>query len=403
MKQNIENICYLNSNDGTGVLTFGIDSEIVVSGAKSLEKLQVFIDENKDSYIFGYLSYDLKNDVEHLKSSNFDELNFPDLHFWKPKYVVQLQKENYIFLQGDKNEEIFDFLNYFLEEEADANFHKFKIEFQARTSKADYIKNVNKLKTSIQRGDVYEVNYCQEFYAENVKIDFPDDTYFKLNNISKAPFSSFLKLKDYLVFCGSPERYIQKKGNKLISQPIKGTAARNEDGIIDNQNKLALEKSQKERSENVMIVDLVRNDFSKIAAKGTVNVEELCKVYSFATVHQMISTIACEPTEATNFTDIIRATFPMGSMTGAPKISAMELIEKHEDFKRGLYSGSIGYISPNGDFDFNVVIRSLIYNRKTNYLSCAVGGAITIQSDPEAEYEECQIKVKKIMDGLHDE
>lgn len=403
MKQNIENICYLNSNDGTGVLTFGIDSEIVVSGAKSLEKLQVFIDENKDSYIFGYLSYDLKNDVEHLKSSNFDGLNFPDLHFWKPKYVVQLQKENYIFLQGDKNEEIFDFLNYFLEEEADANFHKFKIEFQARTSKADYIKNVNKLKTSIQRGDVYEVNYCQEFYAENVKIDFPDDTYFKLNNISKAPFSSFLKLKDYLVFCGSPERYIQKKGNKLISQPIKGTAARNEDGIIDNQNKLTLEKSQKERSENVMIVDLVRNDFSKIAAKGTVNVEELCKVYSFATVHQMISTIACEPTETTNFTDIIRATFPMGSMTGAPKISAMELIEKHEDFKRGLYSGSIGYISPNGDFDFNVVIRSLIYNRKTNYLSCAVGGAITIQSDPEAEYEECQIKVKKIMDGLHDE
>lgn len=403
MKQNIENICYLNSNDGTGVLTFGIDSEIVVSGAKSLEKLQVFIDENKDSYIFGYLSYDLKNGVEHLKSSNFDGLNFPDLHFWKPKYVVQLQKENYIFLQGDKNEEIFDFLNYFLEEEADANFHKFKIEFQARTSKADYIKNVNKLKSSIQRGDVYEVNYCQEFYAENVKIDFPDDTYFKLNNISKAPFSSFLKLKDYLVFCGSPERYIQKKGNKLISQPIKGTAARNEDGIIDNQNKLALEKSQKERSENVMIVDLVRNDFSKIAAKGTVNVEELCKVYSFATVHQMISTIACEPTEATNFTDIIRATFPMGSMTGAPKISAMELIEKHEDFKRGLYSGSIGYILPNGDFDFNVVIRSLIYNRKTNYLSCAVGGAITIQSDPEAEYEECQIKVKKIMDGLHDE
>lgn len=403
MKQNIENICYLNSNDGTGVLTFGIDSEIAVSGAESLEKLQVFIDENKDSYIFGYLSYDLKNNVEHLKSSNFDGLNFPDLHFWKPKYVVQLQKENYIFLQGDKNEEIFDFLNYFLEEEADANFHKFKIEFQARTSKADYIKNVSKLKTSIQRGDVYEVNYCQEFYAENVKIDFPDDTYFKLNNISKAPFSSFLKLKDYLVFCGSPERYIQKKGNKLISQPIKGTAARNEDGIIDNQNKLALEKSQKERSENVMIVDLVRNDFSKIAAKGTVNVEELCKVYSFATVHQMISTIACEPTEATNFTDIIRATFPMGSMTGAPKISAMELIEKHEDFKRGLYSGSIGYISPNGDFDFNVVIRSLIYNRKTNYLSCAVGGAITIQSDPEAEYEECQIKVKKIMDGLHDE
>jgi para-aminobenzoate synthetase component 1 len=316
---------------------------------------------------------------------------------------VRLQKENYIFLQGEKNSEIFDFLNYFLEEETDANFHKFDIQFQSRTSKEKYIENVIKLKESIQRGDIYEVNYCQEFFAENVEIKFPLDTYFKLNNISKAPFSGFLQLDDYLVFCGSPERYIQKKGNKLISQPIKGTAARSEDLKIDEQNKLALENSPKERSENVMIVDLVRNDFSKIAQKGSVNVEELCKVYSFATVHQMISNIACEPKNSTSFTDIIRATFPMGSMTGAPKVSAMELIEKHEDFKRGLYSGSIGYISPNGDFDFNVVIRSLIYNRKTNYLSCAVGGAITIQSDPEAEFEECQIKVKKIMDGLHDE
>jgi para-aminobenzoate synthetase component 1 len=399
----MENICYLNSNDGTGILTFGVDSEINISGVNSLEKLQEFIDENKDSYIFGCLSYDLKNDIEALNSANFDGLNFPDLHFWKPKYVVRLQKENYIFLQGEKNSEIFDFLNYFLEEETDANFHKFNIDFKSRTTKEDYIENVKKIKTSIQRGDVYEVNYCQEFYAENVEIKYPLDTYFKLNNISKAPFSGFLQLDDYLVFCGSPERYIQKKDNKLISQPIKGTAARSEDEVIDNQNKEVLERSPKERSENVMIVDLVRNDFSKIAQKGSVNVEELCKVYSFATVHQMISTIACEPKKSTNFTDIIRATFPMGSMTGAPKVSAMELIEKHEDFKRGLYSGSIGYISPNGDFDFNVVIRSLIYNRKTNYLSCAVGGAITIQSDPEAEFEECQIKVKKIMDGLHDE
>lgn len=399
----MENICYLNSNDGTGILTFGIETEIKSTGVNSIEKLQSFLNENKDSYIFGCLSYDLKNDIENLNSTNFDGLEFPDLHFWKPKYVVRLQKENYIFLQGEKNAEIFDFLNYFLEEETDANFHKFNIEFKSRTTKKNYIENVKKIKASIQRGDVYEVNYCQEFYAENVEIKYPLDTYFKLNNISKAPFSGFLQLDDYLVFCGSPERYIQKKENKLISQPIKGTAARNENEIIDNLNKETLEISQKERSENVMIVDLVRNDFSKIATKGSVNVEELCKVYSFATVHQMISTIACEPRATTSFTDIIRATFPMGSMTGAPKVSAMELIEKHEDFKRGLYSGSIGYISPNGDFDFNVVIRSLIYNRKTNYLSCAVGGAITIQSDPESEFEECQIKVKKIMDGLHDE
>jgi para-aminobenzoate synthetase component 1 len=399
----MENICYLNSNDGTGILTLGIEAEIKCSGSGSLQKLQEFIDLHKGSYIFGCLSYDLKNDIEKLNSSNFDGLNFPDLHFWKPNYVVRLQKENYIFLQGEKNPEIFDFLNYFLEEETDANFHKFQIAFKARTSKEKYIETVTKIKEHIQRGDVYEVNYCQEFFAENVEIKYPLDTYFKLNNISKAPFSGFLQLDDYFVFCGSPERYIQKKEKKLISQPIKGTAARNSDPAIDLSNKLSLESSQKERAENVMIVDLVRNDFSKIATRGSVKVEELCKVYSFATVHQMISTIACEPTDSTSFTDILHASFPMGSMTGAPKVSAMNIIEELEDFKRGLYSGSIGYISPNGDFDFNVVIRSLIYNRKNKYLSCAVGGAITIQSDPEKEFEECQIKVKKIMDGLHDE
>jgi len=398
----MKNICYLNSNDGTGILTVGIEDEITFTGDHDLAKLQQFIDKHKGFYVFGCLSYDLKNGIENLTSKNSNEGDFPDLYFWKPKYVVKLNKENYEFLQGEKSEEVFEFLNYFLEEETDANFHKFNIQFKARTSKADYLSNVQKIKDHIQRGDVYEMNYCQEFYSENIEIKYPLDTYFKLNTISKAPFSSFLQFEDHFVFCGSPERYIKREGAKLISQPIKGTAARNENPEIDTLLKMELENSQKERSENVMIVDLVRNDFSKIAQKGTVNVDELCKVYSFATVHQMISTISCEPRNEINFTDILKASFPMGSMTGAPKISAMQIIEEMEDFKRGLYSGSIGYISPNGDFDFNVVIRSLIYNRKTKYLSCAVGGAITIQSDPEKEYEECQIKISKILEGLQD-
>jgi para-aminobenzoate synthetase component 1 len=381
----------------------GIEKQLISSNSDNLEALQVFIDNNKGSYLFGCLSYDLKNEIEELKSENTDLVDFPNFIFWKPKYVVKLNKENYDFLQGEKTEEIFDFLNYFLEEETDANFHKFNIQFNTRTPKEKYIQTVNKIKSAIQRGDIYELNYCQEFYAENIEINYPLDTYFKLNNISKAPFSGFLQLENQLVFCGSPERYIQKKGNNLISQPIKGTAARSADEEEDLQNKNSLEESQKERAENVMIVDLVRNDFSKIAKKGSVNVDELCKVYSFATVHQMISTVSCEPKDETTFIDIIKASYPMGSMTGAPKVSAMQLIEEFEDFKRGLYSGSIGYISPNGDFDFNVVIRSLIYNRKTKYLSCSVGGAITIQSDAEKEYEECQIKVKKILDGLQDE
>ena len=207
--------------------------------------------------------------------------------------------------------------------------------------------------------------------------------YFRLNTITKAPFSAFLNTEYHQMFCGSPERFLQKKGNKLISQPIKGTAARGNSEKEDLANKKTLQNKQKERSENIMIVDLVRNDFSKIAQKNSVKVDELCAIYSFETVHQMISTVCCEVKENTSFTDIIRATFPMGSMTGAPKLNAMKYIDELENFSRGIYAGSIGYIEPNGDFDFNVIIRSLVFNKEDKYLSCAVGGAITILSEPE--------------------
>jgi para-aminobenzoate synthetase component 1 len=149
-----------------------------------------------------------------------------------------------------------------------------------------------------------------------------------------------------------------------------------------------------------MIVDLVRNDLSQIAAKDSVKVDELCAIYSFETVHQMISKISCELDNSVGFTAILEACFPMGSMTGAPKIAAMQQIEAHEDFKRGLYSGSIGLIEPNGDFDFNVVIRSLLYNRNSQYLSCAVGSAITIGANAEDEYQECLLKAEKLIHGL---
>lgn len=394
-------VCYLNSNDGTGILGYGVSEKLVAGKENQLENIQAFLNRNKDNYVFACLSYDLKNEMEDLKSENTDDMAFPNYILWVPRYVVQLQKENFIFLQGEKTAEIFDFLNEFIEEETNVNFHHFDIEFKARTSKEKYIQRVNGLKDSIQKGDVYEVNYCQEFYAENVEIPFPLDTYFKLNNITRAPFSGFVDLDDYLIFCGSPERYIQQESKTLLSQPIKGTAPRGENPSQDEDLKKDLAQDVKERAENIMIVDLVRNDFSKIAEKGTVRVDELCEIYSFETVHQMISTISCEPRKEVNFTDILKATFPMGSMTGAPKISAMNLIEEAEDFKRGIYSGSIGYFSPNGNFDFNVVIRSLVYNKRKKYLSCAVGSAITILSDAEKEYEECLVKVKKILDGMH--
>jgi para-aminobenzoate synthetase component 1 len=395
-------ISYLNSNDGSGLLAFGEGDKILTSSSNSIDELSNFVNSHSGSYIFGFLSYDLKNEIEKLTSLNHDGLNFPEVCFWIPKYVVKLRNEHFEFVQGEKNSESIAFLNYFLEEETDQNFHRYDFNFTPRISKEEYIEQVNKLKHHIQIGNIYEVNFCQEFYAENVSIEYPFDAYFKLNTITKAPFSCYFQMDDYSIFGGSPERFIKKEGTKLISEPIKGTSKRGLSENEDNELKQALISDPKERAENVMIVDLVRNDLSKIAKKNSVEVEELCQIYSFETVHQMISRISCEIESTTAFTDIIKATFPMGSMTGVPKIRAMELIEEHESFKRGVYSGSIGYIKPNGDFDFNVVIRSLLYNQKNNYLSCSVGGALTILSDPEKEYEECLVKVKRILDGMNE-
>ena len=401
--KNWRNICFLNSNDGTGLLSFGIQNEFKLNKGNSIEGLQRYIDDNKGAFIMGSLSYDLKDLFEQLKSEQIDYTEYPLAYFWVPKFVIHLEKEKYEYLQGEQDEDSFQFLDYFMEEEIDHNFHSFPYRFQARTSKERYISQVEKLKSHIQRGDIYEVNYCQEFYSENVELDYPLDTYFKLNHITKAPFSSFLQTEDHVVFCGSPERYMKKTGTRLLSQPIKGTAPRGENTPLDEALKEQLKNDPKERSENIMIVDLVRNDLSRIAKKGSVEVTELCGIHTFETVHQMISTIECEVDEKVQFSAILNASFPMGSMTGAPKVEAMKIIDETEDFKRGLYSGSIGYISPSGDFDFNVVIRSLIYNREKKYLSCAVGGAITILSDPEKEFEECQTKIQKILTGMYAE
>lgn len=395
-------IFYLNSNDGTSILAFGAGPSLRHSGAQALETLQTFIDSNKDAFIFGNLSYDLKDQLFEIKSSHPDLLSFPDLFFCSPKYVVKLYKEHIEFLQGSKDPECLEFLNEFMEEETDQNYHHYPFNFESRISRDVYLDKVRKLQKHIQRGDIYEVNFCQEYFAENVQLDYPLDTYFKLNTLTKAPFSSFVQFDEFSIFCGSPERFLKKEGTKLISQPIKGTAPRSLDPIEDEQLKENLRNDPKERSENVMIVDLVRNDFSRIAEKNSVAVDELFGIYSFETVHQMISTVSCEIDDHVSFTDMLRATYPMGSMTGAPKLRAMQLIEEQEDFKRGLYSGSIGYIKPNGDFDFNVVIRSLLYNAENKYLSCSVGSAITIASVPEKEYDECQVKVQRILTGMNE-
>jgi len=322
----------------------------------AFEKLKEYQTITKD-YIFGYITYDVDDEID----SDFDEI---------------LKSKNPAIQQS-----------------------KSDIKIKLRIHKDEYHAKVTEVLEHIKRGDIYEANFCQEFYAENATIN-PIEVYKHLNQISEPPFASFLKLDNQYALCASPERYIKKEGTKIISQPIKGTAKRLVSEFDDAQLALDLTRDEKERAENVMIVDLVRNDLSKTAKIGSVKVEELCKVYSFKQVHQLISTVVSEVEENTHPIDVLRSTFPMGSMTGAPKVSAMKIIEDLEETKRGLYSGTIGYFTPENNFDFNVIIRSILYNEDKKYISYSVGGAITAQSIVEKEYEECLLKAKAMKFAL---
>ena len=356
-------------------------------------------------WIFGYLTYDLKNAVEDLKSENLDGLQFPELYFFQPKKLFLFKSDtvemHYLNMVSDEFEDdllqISQLEDCHLERSRKVSENPIKIKL--RIHKDEYLAKVSTMLEHIQRGDIYEANFCQEFYAEDTQIK-PLETYVKLNNISKPPFATFMKLGDKYVLSASPERYLKKTGNKIVSQPIKGTAKRSNNEKEDNILKQQLSEDEKERSENIMIVDLVRNDLSKTATKGSVKVEELCQVYTFPQVHQMISTITSEIKDSEHAVTVLESTFPMGSMTGAPKISAMQIIEELEETKRGVYSGAVGYVTPNGDFDFNVVIRSILYNKTNKYVSYSVGSAITAKSNPLKEYEECLIKAKAMREVL---
>ena len=380
------------------VLAVDAFTSIKTDYENAFQDLYQYQSQTKD-WLFGYLSYDLKNDTEALQSNNFDGLAFPDLFFFQPKKLF-LIKENQVEIQylrmcDDEIETDFEEII----STTSITHHPSSISIKQRISKENYLSKVSKMLEHIHRGDIYEANFCMEFYAENAQIE-PLEIYQKLNAISEPPFAVYFKNNFQYLLSASPERYLRKEGLKVISQPIKGTARRSFDLEQDEQLKSDLAQNEKERSENIMIVDLVRNDLSHTATKGSVQVEELCQIYTFKQVHQMISTIVSEVENTTSPIEILRTTFPMGSMTGAPKISAMQIIEELEETKRGLYSGAVGYFTPNGDFDFNVVIRSILYNAKNQYLSFSVGSAITSQAIPEMEYKECLLKAKAMFEVL---
>jgi para-aminobenzoate synthetase component 1 len=382
------------------LIAVGSEHDLVGKKGQAFSGLKKFIDKEAD-YYFGYFSYDLKNEIEALNSNNPDQLGFPDLYFFQAQKIL-IWKNNEVQFHYPEylSHEVEQDIEQIKGVETSASQTKFSdTQTKAKMSKEDYLKKAASIMNHIQRGDIYEVNFCQEFYQSPSMID-PLQVYHNLNRRSEAPFSSFLKTQGKFLMGASPERFVKKNGTTIVAQPIKGTAKRHSEPVEDDKIATFLSEDEKERAENIMIVDLIRNDLSKISTPGSVQVRELCEVYTFKQVHQLISTISCEAGPNVHPVDIIKNLFPMGSMTGAPKISAMKIIEEEEVSKRGLYSGSIGYFSPNQDFDFNVVIRSILYNQNRKYASMMVGSAITSQSDINKEYEECLLKARALKEAL---
>lgn len=397
--------CFLDSNlykDQYAAYDFiiaaGAQNELKLNSGNAFDQLKTFQEEYKQ-WLFGLFSYELKNETENLKSNNIDHLNFPNLYFFIPKYLIAVKDDQISVLIGEETiindingfDKVVTIKKQYLANEA--------LDIKVRLTREEYLSRVEGLKKHIVRGDIYEINFCQEFFAENASIN-PLETFKALNTLSPTPFAGYFKIYNQYILSATPERFMCKRGEKLISQPIKGTTKRGLNHLEDENNKLNLLNDVKEQSENVMIVDLVRHDLTKSAVKGSVKVEELFGIYTFPQVHQMISTISATLNPDIHFIDAIKNAFPMGSMTGAPKVKAMQLIDEFENTKRSVFSGSFGCINPNGDFDFNVIIRSILYNNESKYLSFQVGSAITFQSDAEKEYQECLLKASAILKVL---
>ncbi len=400
--QQFGQICFLHSNGymdefGSIEAILAVDAldSFESTGQHTFEKLENFKAKHPHSWMFGFFSYDLKNEIEDLSTSFPNPLDFPDAYFFVPKTIIKISK-NFVEIIGSDPERVF---SQIMNIELTVHTPTFQGKIHKRMSKAAYMQAFEQLKVHIQRGDIYEVNLCQEFYAENAAID-PIQTYLALNHVSPTPFSTFFKVKDNYILSASPERFLAKRGETLISQPIKGTAPRGHSEKEDISIREALRNNPKEIAENVMIVDLVRNDMTRSAKPGTVAAERKLEVKSYSQVHQLVSTITCVKSSEISDIEAIKHIFPPGSMTGAPKISAMALCDRYEHSRRGVYAGTVGYFAPNGDFDFNVIIRTILYNQAKAYLSFHTGGAITIDALAEKEYEECLLKASAILKTL---
>ena len=376
----------------------GFDAlEVIEHSFSALEK------ECKEDWYFGFLGYNLNSESQfpHNKEKK-STIQFPSLHFFRPRWVVMRQEADWQIgysSSQDTNESALEFIQKIEDAEPKLKTNKTQVEATPSLDKESYIKAFHQIQKEMHRGNIYELNFCIEFSAESVKLE-PTSTFIKLMELSPMPFSAFVKHNEKYAFCASPERYLMKEGKKLYSMPMKGTAPKGNNAQEAENERKKLGQSEKERSENIMITDLVRNDLAQTSVPGSVKVEELCGIYDFPHLFQMVSTISSKVRADKTWIDAIKDSFPMGSMTGAPKLNAMQLIDKYETTSRGLFSGAIGYITPEKDFDFNVVIRSLFYDQENKRISFWAGSAITDQANAEDEYAECLLKTEIITKRL---
>ena len=366
-----------------------------------------------ESPVMGYLGYDYKNQIEPSLVSELTQLvEFDALKFVSPERWVAIKKngiisgdESLLLHRGNPNSGLDVSGDHDGNDRHESSLSKLAAknspQWQSQTPKETYLENVERIKQHIVDGDFYEMNYCIAFTAIE-EID-PYDAFMLLSRKAPAPFSVFLKDGDRYLLCASPERFFGKRGDLIFSQPIKGTRPRVFDSISSELDEVRdcavareLEISEKDRAENIMIVDLVRNDLSKVCEVGSVQVPECCAVYSFSHVHQLISTVEGRLKPEVGLKELMHATFPMGSMTGAPKISVMQHTNHLEGFARGIYSGTVGFVWKQ-NMDFNVVIRALQYDSQAKTLAYAVGGAITYDSVAEQEYQECLDKASAVL------
>lgn len=406
--QQFNQVCYFQSNGyadeyNTIESLLGVDmhDEIYSDGSETFDKIELFRTKYPNRWMLGFFGYDLKNEIENLSTQHSDKLNFPDAYFFIPKTILKFSEIN-VEIDTEYPELIFDTINNWSIPITTTTKEKSLVSIKKRMSKEMYFEAFKKLISHIKRGDIYEVNLCQEFYAEQIVIN-PLSTYNTLNLISPTPFSTFFKLVDKFILSASPERFLAKRAQTLISQPIKGTAARGKTASEDEVIKKQLRNNPKEIAENVMIVDLVRNDMTLSVEPGTVGADRKLEIHSFKQVHQLVSTVTGKKKSELSDVKAIKNLFPPGSMTGAPKISAMHLCDLYENSKRGIYAGTVGYFSPNGDFDFNVIIRTILYNQTQRYLSFHTGGALTYAALAEQEYNECILKASAITAVLNSE